>query len=246
MKYAVISDIHGNRSALEAVLADIDRRGVSQVINLGDCLSSPLDAVGTANLLMARNLPTVLGNHDRQLFDRPRAEMGLWEDWIIDDLSDAHITWLKTFSPTLAFDDALFCHGTMDDDNEMWLHKTALHGGMVNRDRASITDRLGKTDAALICCGHTHTAGLVRLPGGPTIVNPGSVGCPAFLDSRLDPPFVFQTRAPDARYAIVEKTNNVWRADFIAVPYDTREMVGLARTKGVEDWAQALETGWLA
>jgi len=246
MKFALISDIHGNRSALEAVLANIDARGIQQIINLGDCLSSPLDAVGTAEILMARNLPTVLGNHDRQLFDRPASEMGLWEAWVIDDLHDSHINWLKSFSKTITYDDVLFCHGTIEDDNEMWLHAEGPQNRMINRDLSEVADRLGDTAATLIGCGHTHTADLVRLPGGPAIVNPGSVGCPAFLDDRLDPPFVFQTGSPDARYAIVEKVNDTWRADFIAVPYDPTEMAALARSKGVEDWAQALETGWLA
>ncbi len=246
MKFALISDIHGNRSALEAVLSDIDQRGLTRIINLGDSLSSPLDAVGTADLLMARELPTVLGNHDRQLFDRPADQMGLWEKWIIDDLSSHHIDWLKTFSPNLRIEDALFCHGTMQDDNEMWLHMEDPQNRMIKRDLTGVAERMGDTDATLIGCGHTHTPDLVRLPKGPTIVNPGSVGCPAFLDSRLDPPFVFQLGAPDARYAIVEKVQGIWQVDFIAVPYDAGEMVALARAKGVEDWAQALESGWLA
>ena len=246
MKFALISDIHGNRSALEAVLDDIDDRGLTRIINLGDCLSSPLDAAGTAELLMARDFPTVLGNHDRQLFDRPVDKMGLWEAWIINDLSNRHIDWLKTFPQSFAIEDALFCHGTMQDDNEMWLHMAGPQDRMINRDLAGVADRLGETDATLIACGHTHTSDLVRLPNGPTIVNPGSVGCPAFLDDRLEPPFVFQTGTPDARYAIVEKVNGTWRADFIAVPYDATEMVALARARGVEDWARALETGWLA
>ncbi len=245
MTYAIIADIHGNRSALEAVLADIDRRGITQIINLGDCVSSPLDAVGTADLLMAYDFPTVLGNHDRQLFDRPRDQMGLWEDWIIDDLSPDHLDWLKSIPKTLSIDDILFCHATPNDDDDMWLHHMGPAGRMVPRDLGAVADRLGDTTANLICCGHTHAPALIRLPDGPTIVNPGSVGSPAFMDNRLTPPFIFQMGSPDARYAIVEKSDDLWSADFIAVPYDPGEMAALARAKGVEDWARALETGWL-
>ena len=50
----VIADIHGNRWALEAVLQDIDRRGIQQIVNLGDHLTGPLDPAGTADLLIAR------------------------------------------------------------------------------------------------------------------------------------------------------------------------------------------------
>lgn len=245
MKLALISDIHGNRSALEAVLSDIDKRGVTQIINLGDCLSGPLDAVGTADLLMARDFPTVLGNHDRQLFDRPTDDMGLWETWIINELQPMHIDWLRDFSKTITHEDALFCHGTPDNDEVMWLHTEGPHHRMVNRDLGEVRGHLPNSNATLIGCGHTHTPTQLRLPNGPMIVNPGSVGVPAFADTRVDPPFIHQMGSPDARYAIVEKTNRTWHADLIAVPYDSSEMAALARSKGQEDWAQALETGWL-
>ena len=51
---AIIADIHGNREALEAVLQDIDRRGIRHIVNLGDHLTDPLDPAGTADLLIAR------------------------------------------------------------------------------------------------------------------------------------------------------------------------------------------------
>ncbi|MDX1614690.1 MAG: metallophosphoesterase family protein [Candidatus Promineifilaceae bacterium] len=81
MRIAIISDIHGNISALEAVLEDIERRGVKEVVNLGDSLSGPFDARAVADLLMSRGDLTISGNHDRALWDRPRSDMGLWEEW---------------------------------------------------------------------------------------------------------------------------------------------------------------------
>ena len=135
---------------------------------------------------------------------------------------------------------------TINDDDDMWLHEMGPQARMIPRDLKDVSERLGETDAMLIACGHTHTPAFVRLPKGPAIVNPGSVGCPAFDDTRVDPPFIHQIGAPDARYAIVEKTDDVWRADFIAVPYDPTEMAGLARAHGEDGWARALETGWLA
>jgi predicted phosphodiesterase len=65
MKLAVIADVHGNSAALEAVLADIEAAGVTEVVNLGDHVSGPLDPGGTADLLMARGFPSIRGNHDR-------------------------------------------------------------------------------------------------------------------------------------------------------------------------------------
>src|SRR5262245_48583803 len=62
MRIALLSDIHGNRWALEAVLEHAGRQRVDETWNLGDILSGPLDVAGTADLLMALDLPTVRGN----------------------------------------------------------------------------------------------------------------------------------------------------------------------------------------
>ena len=69
MKIAVISDIHGNIAALNAVLADASMQGVDQIVNLGDILSGSLFPAETADLLMAMALPTIRGNHERQVLD---------------------------------------------------------------------------------------------------------------------------------------------------------------------------------
>ena len=96
-------------------------------------------------------------------------------------------------------------------------------------------------------CGHTHEPRVVRMSGGRMVVNPGSVGCPAYLDTRMEPNFIHQTCAPDARYAIVEEREGTWCADLIAVPYDASEMAELCpRRKGAESWARAVTRGWFA
>ena len=244
MRVAVISDIHGNISALDAVLDDIARRDVEQIVNLGDCLSGPFDAVATAERLMALDLPTVRGNHDRMLFDRPRAEMGLWESWIIDELARTHLDWIRSFPVVLDIGEVLLCHGTPSSDEENWLDERTELNRLVARDLDEVRLRARGVDAAAILCGHTHTPRIVRLPTGQVIVNPGAVGCPAYLDTRCTPSFVHQTGAPDARYAILEKIDGVYRAELHAVPYDASPMIRLARRRGAESWAQALTTGW--
>jgi len=55
---AVVADIHGNRWALEAVLQDINRRSIQQIVNLGDHLTGPLDPAGTANCQKDHNFAT--------------------------------------------------------------------------------------------------------------------------------------------------------------------------------------------
>lgn len=245
MRIAALSDIHGNISALKAVLADIERRGITKIVNLGDAVSGPFDAAGTADLLMQLDIPTVRGNHDRLLYDRPAAEMGRWEAWVIDDLTDRHIAWLKSFPLTLETD-IFMCHATPEKDDENWLDYRGPDDRLIARDLPEVEARLGVTKAPIILCGHTHAPRIVRLPNGPMIVNTGSVGCPAYLDIRCEPPFVQQTGAPDARYAIVERIAGSWRADLIAVPYDPSDMVELARRKGADSWVRAITTGWMA
>ena len=242
MALAVIADIHGNLSALDAVLADIARRGVSRIVNLGDCLSGPLDARGTADRLIALDLPTVRGNHDRQLVDRPADRMGLWERWCIDDLGEVHLDWVRDLPPVLEVDGALLCHGTPESDETNWLDKRD-GTGLVLRPAEEIAVKVAGLPQSLFLSAHTHVPRIVRLSDGRLFVNPGSVGCPAYADTRLDPPFRMETGAPDARYAIVERTGDTWSAALIAVPYDTTPMVTLARKKGADDWGHALTTG---
>ena len=79
MRFAAIADVHGNYLALEAVIADIRAQGISEIVNLGDMASGPLDARRTMDALMALDAVHVLGNHDRYLIDRPPEKMGSWD-----------------------------------------------------------------------------------------------------------------------------------------------------------------------
>ena len=77
---------------------------------------------------------------------------------------------------------------------------------------------------------------------GPMIVNPGSVGLPAFSD---DTPFlhVIETGTPHARYAIVERRGARWHVHFRVLEYDWDAAASDAYRDGRSDWAQALATG---
>lgn len=76
MKIAAISDIHGNLAALDAVLDDARKQAVDMIVNLGDILSGALYPSQTADRLMALNLPTIKGNHERQLLAGNPSRMG--------------------------------------------------------------------------------------------------------------------------------------------------------------------------
>jgi putative phosphoesterase len=183
MRIAVLADIHGNFRALEAVRADLAKRSPDVVVNLGDNVSGPLQASATADLLMQQNYVNIRGNHDRQLIDRPAADMGLSDRAAHSQLSSRHLAWLAGLPATqMLGEDVLLCHGSPTDDLEYLLEH--IDGERVHvASPTQIQARLGDVRSALILCGHTHTPRIVSLPGGTMVVNPGSVGLQAYDDT---------------------------------------------------------------
>ncbi|AJY44750.1 metallophosphoesterase family protein [Martelella endophytica] len=245
MRVAAIADIHGNIDALEAVLADIAGEKPDLIVNLGDCLSGPLAARATADRLMALDLPTVRGNHDRALIDRPAEKMGSWERPAFAEISEPHLDWIRSLPMTLVLEGEIYmCHATPENDNVMWMEELLDTGRFSLRSRARMEAIATGIDQSLILCGHSHVARSVMLTDGRLIVNPGSVGCPAFLD---DEPFDhrLETGAPFASYALIEKTEAGWQPTFRQLRYDPRRMAALATERGYDDWARAVSTGWV-
>lgn len=243
-RFAAIADIHGNADALLAVLDDIGRQGIAGIVNLGDHLSGPLAVRETADILLAQEMIAIRGNHDRWLAGRNPSEMGPWERDAVGRLDDKHFAWLRALPPTQTIGDVFLCHGTPASDITYWLEKVAPDGSVLQKTLDEVSREADGIAASLILCGHTHLPRRVDLPDGPTIVNPGSVGCPAY-DDDIPVFHLMQTGTPAASYAILEKTGKGWISSFRRVPYDTRRMVAMARDGGHDDWAQALATGWL-
>ena len=122
MTLAVIADIHGNLPALEAVLADIARRGVTRIVNLGDCLSGPLWPRETCEVLMARRCPTVRGNHDRWVATFAPSEMGPSDRYTFGALDETQRRWLGELPASVRLDgNILAVHGRFGDDNSYLL-----------------------------------------------------------------------------------------------------------------------------
>ncbi len=245
MRFAAIADVHGNHLALEAVLADIRAEGISEIVNLGDMASGPLEARRAMDALMALDAVHVLGNHDRYLIDRPPEKMGSWDRPAHAQLEQQHFDWLRAVPKTAVFRDQVFlCHATPDHDEVYWL-ETVLPDGTV---RMSALDAIEKyahgITQSLILCAHTHLARAVRLRDGRLIVNPGSVGSPGYRDTHPFP-HVVEAGTPDARYAILELADGGWRVTFRHVPYDHDAMAALARQNGQAELAHALATGWI-
>ncbi|MTV38137.1 metallophosphoesterase family protein [Duganella radicis] len=241
MRIAIVSDIHGNLPALEAVVRDIARRGVDRVVNLGDSLSGPLLALETARFLMAQDWVQLAGNHERQLL-HPHLHTGS-DRHAHAQLGPAELAWVATLPPSLRLHpEVLLCHGTPRSDHENFL-ETVEEGGVRMATSAEIEERMAGVEAALIACGHTHVPRALRTAAGCLIVNPGSVGLQAYDDDHLHY-HVMQNGATDARYAIVERGADGWLAALMAVPYDWKPMAALAERNGRPDWAHAIATGY--
>lgn len=241
MRLAVISDIHGNLVALEAVLADIRRRGVDMIVNCGDLCNSPLWPRETFDFLATLDLPTVRGNHDRWMVEVKPADMSPALVYAHDELGPDRRKTLGALPVNLPLDgDILMCHGTPTDDYEYLLEEN--HEGTLRLARPDLVDkRLGGVASSLVLCGHSHTQGMALAPSGSLIVNPGSVGCPIFADNPKAP--LNNCRAPHARYAIVTREAGSWRAEFITLVYDWEKAAQRAEANGRHDWAKSYRTG---
>ena len=240
MRLAIIADIHGNSLALEAVLADIDRRGLREIVNLGDVASGPLWPRETVESIQARHIPTVRGNHDRWVAE---GVTGGSDRYARERLDDAQRAWLGALPARLEpAAGVLAFHARPDDDNSYLLEEVA-DGRLVPAAAATVAARLGGGDAQLILCAHSHLPGLLRLEDGRVVLNPGSVGCPAYVDP-TPPAHISEAGSPFARYAIAEIADGALAGcEMVALPYDHEAAARQAERAGRAEWARALRTG---
>ena len=193
-------------------------------------------------------------------------------------LDDATLAWVASLVPStqaalhsgqwhtdLLGTDVALCHGTPADDL-VYLLDTPEGDATVMATPAELAERLGTCVPAhisLLACGHSHLPRHLTLarPTGQTghtdqlallqLVNPGSVGLPAYDDDSPFPKSRYhrvETGSPDARYALTERTTAQpgWTVSLRSVPYDVEPMARLADSQGRPDWAHALRTGRMA
>ena len=243
MRIAVLSDVHGNLPALDAVAADLATQGVDVTVDLGDLLSGGVQPRETADRLMELGWPTVRGNHERQVLTFRRERMGGSDRLAHDTITDRHRQWLAGLPLTLELGHGVLAfHGSPTDDLQ-YLLDTVDPTGARPATAEEVVDRLGThADRPLLLCGHTHLQRTIRLPAGGLVVNPGSVGWPAYDDDQPHP-HVMQAGTPHARYAVVDDTSGQWAVDLRAVTYDWELAARIAEGNDRPDVARALRTG---
>jgi len=113
---AVLSDVHGNLEALLSVLADVDARNITHLVNLGDMVGYGPEPDACVKLLRERGVESVLGNHEHGLLEaqargwfNPQARKALDRTRAL--LSDDSLMYFRTLPRTLEIEGALFVHG---------------------------------------------------------------------------------------------------------------------------------------
>lgn len=235
MRIGVISDMHGNCVALDAVLHDTKTHAVDRWVCLGDALQGGLQPREVADRLRELDCPVVMGNADAfvlepddQAFRNP-GQLAI-RDWTADQLGDDGLAFIRTFVQSVEIDlseaGSLLCfHGSPDSYDTILLPGTAPH-----TLRAELGGR-----ARTMCGGHTHQQWSVSLDGW-TFFNPGSAGLAYNAHVSQDGSQFFT----DAEYAVLHVDDDRVGVEFLRVPFDPAEIDRFARTSshpGAEEFA---------
>jgi putative phosphoesterase len=167
MRVAALYDIHGNLSALEAVLAEVEREGVDAIVVGGDIAAGPPQPREVVELL--RSLPNahcIRGNADRLRDPEYTGDDGL--DWLLERLDDDQADWLVGLPFSAVLDETLYVHATPQDDRTIVTELTTDE---------KLAALLRDVEQRRVVAGHTHMQ-LDRRVGEKQFVNAGSIGWP--------------------------------------------------------------------
>ena len=212
MKIGIVSDIHGNLAALEAVLADIFNLGCEKILFLGDYVLGGPEPSDTLNFCMSlserNNIEMIQGNTDRmiseyseKLYDELSKSAPVMANALKDDvniLSANQKKFLLTLPEykELTFDGVkvLMVHGSPRKNNENIFPDTPIN---------IVEEMISGADADLILCGHTHIPCGFQTTTKQTVVNAGSVGRP--LNQNIHPCYVILTINTNGEFEIEHK-----------------------------------------
>jgi predicted phosphodiesterase len=192
MKLAVLSDIHGNLEAFQAVLDAIAPLSIDTVISLGDNIGYGPDSEAVAALIRERKIASVLGNHEMAVKNNqnlawfnPVAKRAL--AIAQSQLTDASVAWIKQLPRYLVTAGLRFVHGVPPDSAFLYLFQLPEN---------KLIQKLARADESVCFVGHTHELGIISLdgirlekespapgtylldPAKKYIINAGSVGQP--------------------------------------------------------------------
>ena len=224
MRLAVLSDVHSNLPALQAVLADVDRVGLDGIWVAGDLVGYNPWPNEVLEILRERHVRAIRGNHDRAAiggdmswFNELAAEAVRWTRVHLTPASVGYLTGLED-RLRLALPEAVVAmyHGSPRNDDE-YVFPWAVDESIV---------RLA--DASFVILGHTHMP-MVRAFRPGIVVNPGSVGQP-------------RDRDPRAAWGLLDLARRTF--DVRRVPYDIDAVANEIRKAGLpHELADRLHAG---
>jgi predicted phosphodiesterase len=233
-RLAVLSDIHGNCVALDAVLADLEDQAIDGTICLGDAIQGGPQPAQVAQRLRELDCPVVMGNSDAWLLSgietdaerispERRAKLNTVREWSLTQLSSDDREFIATFEPTVllpleAGRSLLAYHGSPDSFDEIILPD------MPEKEFRRI---LGAHAANILAGGHVHLQFLRRIADSFHF-NPGSVGV-AYSHEQPDDRFRLD---PWAEYAILTVDGARLGLEFRRIPFDVDELVRVTRGSG--------------
>jgi predicted phosphodiesterase len=202
MRLALISDLHGNRLALEAVLADIARVGVDRIVCLGDVATLGPHPEAVLERLEALGCSCIMGNHDEFLLDA-----GLIRSYTEAPIVVAAVDWCRAVLPAAALElvrgFARQIRVPLGDGGELLLFhgspRSHMEDILATTPPEALDALLDGAHATVLAGGHTHIQ-MLRQHRGMLLVNPGSVGMPFRQHVAGRAPEIL----PHAEYAVVE------------------------------------------
>jgi len=234
MKIVVISDIHGNCVALDAVLNDLEAGERETIVCLGDAIQGGPQPAETVARLRGIKCPVVMGNSDAWLLtgvetgsepisaDR-RKKLSAVREWSLGKLSDNDKRFIESFQPTITLPlnprKSLFCfHGTPQSFDELIFPHTP---------EDEFQRMLGTHASSILTGGHTHVQFTRRL-GGNFFFNPGSVGM-AYNHQQEDSTVHLDSFA---EYAVLTCNGENSRLEFRRVNFDVDKLISVYEASG--------------
>jgi putative phosphoesterase len=240
MRIAIVGDIHGNLSALDAVLADLRSRPVDATYCLGDLVGYAAHPNEVTERVRDEGIPTIMGNYDDGVgFERDECGCAYTNPtdkalgdrslaWTKATVTPENKAYLRTLVREIRFDAdgrrVLLVHGSPRRINEYLFE---------DRPISSFQRLAASSNADIIVCGHTHKPYTKRVDD-VLFVNAGSVGKPKDGDWR-------------ACYIVLDPSDQSNPVEFIRVPYDVASEAAAIRASDLPDkFAADIETGGAA
>jgi len=227
VRVAVLSDVHGNAFALDAVLRDVHACSPDVTVNLGDGVTGRADPARAYELQRALGAVEVLGSAEPHL-----TRDDALNTWLRAQLPEGALEHLTTLPLTArAVDDELLaCHGSPLDPagHLLWVWRRGPYEARSAPDLRALVAPLA---ARVVLCGHTHREGVTRIDD-TLVVNVGAVSLQVDGD-------------PRARWALLERREGRWWVELRRVPYDVEAAARWVRAHAPDpdEETQVLLTG---